>query len=750
MTKAIYLSSAAILALAVPAHAHAQAEEPGAQEAATPNTEDVAADASEGDGLEAIIVTAERRATNLQDVPIAATALSGDQLDDKAVERIADLQFAAPSLSVTDQGLTQSVNIRGIGIASGNPQVTNGVATYIDGVFQPPILTTSSFYDIAGVEVLRGPQGTLVGANSTGGALFINTRSPSLGGVEGYAEVGYGNYEQFAAEGAVNFPLADIVAIRAAGTFKRRDSFFDDIGPFDNQPDRLNEKAGRLGVLLAPGAFQATAKVEWVDKNTGGYAYRPIPTTDFAPVRSADIRTLTYNAPTRNYERAFLSSLELRYELDSGIVLRSVSGYTNKRINNLYDIDAAFTVPPSGASPNQTWDQFVRERQWSQEVNIISPTSGALNWIVGGYYQRNKIDVDIESRAGNPFVDPTDIELTQDKEIWGVFGQAGYHVTSGLELQLGLRYSHFKGVGGGGVTIGRGSPVFGPNGLFIDTSGTHTDGRLTGKAALNWTINDDHLVYAFAARGYKPGGNNSTLSQFDPETVWDYELGWKGAFFEDHLRTQVGAFYMDYKDFQFDARDIPSGQNAVANIGGATIKGIEFQAQAKFGGLGLDGGLAFVDSELDEAQLVNNRLLPPLPAFGPQCGLPGAPPPPACFDFGPFIRTAGGGPNLFSPKWSYNFGVEYELFVNDDISLTPRLNYAYVGPRWTNLFYNPQTDYLKGRGLLSAMVTLQAGDWTVEAWATNLTDKEYVTGQSFNNELYGAPREYGLRVGVEF
>lgn len=111
-----------------------------------------------------IIVTAQRREENLQDIPIAATALSGENLDAKAVQSIEDLQYAAPSVSITDQGLTQSVNIRGIGIASGSPAVANGVATYLDGVFQPPILTSSSFYDVASIEVLRGPQGTLVGS----------------------------------------------------------------------------------------------------------------------------------------------------------------------------------------------------------------------------------------------------------------------------------------------------------------------------------------------------------------------------------------------------------------------------------------------------------------------------------------------------------------------------------------------------------------------------------------------------------
>ena len=700
-----------------------------------------------------IIVTAQRREENLQDVPIAATALSGDQLNDKAVQRLSDLQFAAPSVSITDQGLTQSVNLRGIGIASGSPAVANGVAQYVDGVFQPPIITASSFYDIATIEVLRGPQGTLVGSNSTGGAIFINTRNPSTAGVEGYAEAHYGSYDAFGLQGAVNVPIADTLALRVAGNTRWRDSYYTDVGPFANEPDRLDEQAARIGLLWEPASFRAIAKVEWIDKETGGYAYRPIAGTAFANSRRADIRELTYNAPTLNDERAFHSSLELRYELDGGIVLRSVSGYLNKRIDNLYDSDGAMMASATNpaASFSQVSDQFVRERQWTQEFNVISPTDGDFNWILGGYFQKNKIDVIIENRSGDIVGDPVDILNFQDKQTLGVFAQGGYKLTPAVELQIGARYSHYKVDSTGSVTIGSEGPVFGPNGLVVaDLAGSHEDGRMTGKVALNWELNDDHTLYVFAARGYKPGGANNATSEFGPETVWDYELGWKGAFLDNHLRTQFGAFYMDYSDFQFDALEPQTGQTGVVNISNATIKGFELQAQAEIGGFGFDGGIAYVDSNLDPVTIVNQRALPPIGQLGPQCpaGVPSNPP--VCFDYSPFLTVGGGGPNLFSPEWSYNFGVQYEARLSDEVSLTPRINYAYVGSRWTNLLYNPALDHLAGRGLLSAQLSLRFDDWTLEAYGTNLADKEYVSGQSGNNEFYGAPREYGIRASARF
>tara|TARA_A100001391_G_scaffold1033_3_gene1417 strand:- start:5795 stop:8026 length:2232 start_codon:yes stop_codon:yes gene_type:complete len=700
-----------------------------------------------------IIVTAQRREENLQDIPIAATALSGDNLDAKAVQSIEDLQYAAPSVSITDQGLTQSVNIRGIGIASGSPAVANGVATYLDGVFQPPILTSSSFYDVASIEVLRGPQGTLVGSNSTGGAVFVNTVDPSTDRIKGYAKAHYGSYDAVGAEGAVNLPVSDTLAFRVAGLTRWRDSYYTDLGPFNNDPDSLDEQAVRLGAMWEPGALRVLGKVEWIDKNTGGYAYRPIAGTTFANARTDDIRELTYNAPTLNHERAINSSLELRYTLDSGIVLRSLTGYTNKRINNLYDSDGA--LAPSDTDPtvsfNQVQNQFVRERQVSQEINIISPTDSDFDWIVGGYFQKNKIDVIIQNRSGDIVGDPTDIENYQDKQTLGIFAQVGYQLTPALELQVGARYSHYKVEGSGSVTIGSEGPVFGPDGLVVaDLAGEHEDGRATGKVALNWTIDDDNLIYVFAARGYKPGGSNNATSEFGPETVWDYEIGWKGNLFDKHLRTQVGAFYMDYSDFQFDSLDTATGQTGVVNIANATIKGFEAQVQAVFGGFSFDGGIAYVDSELDALTMVNTRGLNNVGQLGPQCPAGTPSNPPICFDYAPFFAVAGGGPNLFSPEWSFNAGAQYEFLLSDAASLTPRINYAYVGSRWTNLFYDPQLDLLGSRGLLSAMVTLRYNDWAIEAYGTNLTDEEYVSGQSGNNEFYGAPREFGVRASVRF
>jgi iron complex outermembrane receptor protein len=699
--------------------------------------------------LNAIVVTAQRRDENLQDVPIAATVIAGDQLDSKAVDSVADLQFAAPSLSVTNAGETQSVNIRGIGIASNSPNISNGVATYIDGLFQPPIVTSIPFYDIGTIEVLRGPQGTLVGNNSTGGAIFVNSANPTVRGVEGYARVGVGNYDLYEAEGAFNLPLGETLAVRAAGAVRDRGSHYDDVGPFDNDAGKLDEIGGRIGVLWEPSAFRALIKLQWHEQDTGGYAYRPAPGTDFAPFAVGDIRTLNYDSETSKVERAFLASAELRYEFAGGLVLRSLSGYQYKR--NTYLADADATRAPPAAGGGLVTDYFAGEKQYNQEINLISPSDGDFDWILGGYYQHNDIVVDINNLA------PPGVVVTprNSKDIIGLFAQGNYQLNEQLEVQLGMRYSHFQASGTGTVVLGQGFPGFPPSGILLsDLSGEHEDSMVTGKAAINWTVADDHLIYAFAAKGYKPGGFNCLPSprcdqpEFDPESVLSYELGWKGSLADGRVNMQLAAFYNDFSNFQFDVIETATGTNGIRNVGSATIKGFEGQIQARFGGLRFDAGFGYLDSELSSLTFVNARLLPP-GQLGPQCA-PGVPSsPPTCFNYTPFIITTSGGVNLYSPKWTYNFGAEYEAELSDRVSLTPRINFGYVGSRFNYLAYGPG-DLLASRGLLSALVTLRIDDWRIEAYSTNLTDKDYVAGRSGDNEFYGAPREYGLRVGVTF
>ncbi len=703
-----------------------------------------AADEDEG-ALREIVVTAQRRAENLQDVNIAATSVSGEDLAGKAVVRQLDLQNIAPGLSIVKAGLTESVNIRGIGLASGSPQVSNGVASYLDGVFQPPIVSTGSFYDIASIEVLRGPQGTLVGSNSTGGAIFINTNKPKLGQIGGAINLEYGNYNHLGLNGALNLPLGETLAVRVAGLYTKRDSYYTDLGTYKNTPDSLDEQDVRGQILWKPGNFSAHYKAEFIHRKTGGYAYQPILTTGQSVNRTNIPYVLNYNTPTKNDEDAFINSLELKYETDGGLTIRALGAYQNKRIRNLYDSDAT-QVGTSGQS------QYVRERQTSGEINIISPTTGKFSYILGGYYQRNKINVRIFNFNSATNVQTQWIEPDTDKVTTGLFAQGNYKLTEQLELQAGLRYSHFKVDGAGGVYVGRGPDGLNLPGINVaPQTGHHADGRMSGKVALNWKPNEDNLIYVFAARGYKPGGINPPTppgAEFTPETVMDYEAGWKASFMDRHIKTQIGVYYNDYKNFQQQVLNPVSGRTGILNIAAAKVKGFEGQIQAKFGGFGFDGGIAYTDSSLGASTLVNTRNIPGFNANAalPQCT---ATLTTGCTDYTPFISNTTGGQLLFAPKWTWNMGAEYSVPLLGG-SLTPRLQLSHVGPQFTSLFYNPVTDRLAAHDLLSGQISFDRGPLHLEVYGTNLTKQFYVSGQNGNNEFYGSPQEYGIRLGYKF
>ncbi|MBT0668169.1 TonB-dependent receptor [Novosphingobium profundi] len=708
-------------------------------EAAEPDRK--AQDASETVSPNEIIVTGQKRAETMQDVPSAVSVLAGDSLAAAGVEEIADLQNSVPGLSVSAAGLTQAVNIRGIGLASGSPNAANGVATYFDGLFQPPIVSTNSFYDIGSVEVFRGPQGSFVGSNSTGGAIFITSKNPELGHYGGYFNLETGNYNRAGIDGAVNLPVSDTLALRAAGIYRNRDSYYAMEDPSLGQPGKLNEYAGRFGLAWDPSdAFSALLKAEIARKDTGGYTYRPILGTRYEAARSDDIYTLNYNSPTANTEKAEQYSARFDYTTGGGVNFRSISGYQNKRITNFYDVDGT-----NAASLTQS--QFVRERVYSQEFNVISPETGALRWIAGGYYQQNRILVDI---SNNPAAAVhVDVDIRNKKVTTGWFGQISYYPAPNLWFDLGARYSTYKVNGSGAVTLVRpGATVF-----LSDPGGHENDDQVTGKIAVNWEPTGDHLLYAFVAKGYKSGGYSSTTTTFAPEKVIDYELGWKGTLLNGALTTQLGAFYYDYSNFQLDALNPTNGSSTLINLANATVKGLEAQAQLALGGLRLNGTASYTDSSLSGTDFIDSRGVAyayPGASNVPGCSAGQTPSPTApytCINYEDFTLSTAGGPNLFSPKWTWNLSAEYTIAAGDELTITPRVNVSHVGSRYTYIAYDPVRDRLKAYELLGASVAFSLDRLTFEIWGTNLTKEKYSTGQTNNtSEFYGAPREYGVRL----
>jgi iron complex outermembrane receptor protein len=178
------------------------------------------------------------------------------------------------------------------------------------------------------------------------------------------------------------------------------------------------------------------------------------------------------------------------------------------------------------------------------------------------------------------------------------------------------------------------------------------------------------------------------------------------------------------------------------------VKGAEGQIQAKLGGFRVDGGFAYVDSRLGATSLVDTIALPS-GTLGPQCATGVASNPPTCFNYRPYIYANQGGPNLLSPKLTYNFGVDYKFDLPNEMSLVPRLNVSHVGSSYFYATYQPNV-FIAAHTTFSGLVTLRADNWSAELYGNNLTDKHYIVGTSFNNLFYSAPREFGVRVSREF
>ncbi len=711
-----------------------------------------AADTSPGDTLEEVVITAEKRSENMQTVPLAVSVLTADDLARKGVQDFRDLQNATPSLSVTEAGILTFMNIRGIGLTLQSPTVVSGVATYRDGLFSPsPIFMTENQFDLASVEVLRGPQGTFVGQNSTAGAVFLNSQNPALSAnASGYAGLHVGSYNEHGVTAAVNLPVSGTVAARIAINTESRDSYYTNIGSRAATPGSIDHKSVRLGLLWQPSeSFQLLWKTEANDARDGGYSFKPQPGGALGAVAPVDPFTLNFDrSDIHDNEGSVRSSVEARWKLQSGLTIKSLTGYQLGTQNFLTDTDA--TNLDLGYS-----FQRILDKVYSQELDVVSPDTGSFKWTVGGSYVRQDAHLDLHicadavPLAGSGNVCPhMDIWIltTNPKISTGAFAQGTLSLGRGLELQAGARFSHDSQSQEGALTLTPSPPL--PGAIPAD-SPHYDDNHVTGKVALNWTLNPHNFLYAFVANGFKSGGVNLPAGTFRAETVRTYEAGWKGTFADGHVRTQLGVFDMDYHYLQMNIVDPNSGTNAVGNADKSTVRGTEFQLQSRFGGLGADLNVAYLDSTTGGIRLIDVRSLPggSTSGLGPQC-VPGQTV--GCFDYEPYKRNLAGQPTPYSPKVTANLGLEYRIPAGNG-SLTPRLDVSHIAKQYSSLFAGP-LDTIPARTVGNVSLYWEKGNWLTTVSLRNVTDKTYVSGidDGSGNMWLGAPRTFQLSVRSQF
>jgi iron complex outermembrane receptor protein len=672
-----------------------------------------------------IVVTAERRSTDLQRTPIAASVLTGEDVANAGVTMVDQLQFISPSATVNNFGQGIDFNIRGIGKAEHNTQTTTGVITYRDGVATfPGYFTAEPYYDIARVEILRGPQGTFVGQNATGGAVFVTSKDPEInGGHTGYVQAYAANYSGFGAQGAINLPAGDTFAMRLAVNTDHRDSFYDIEGPAQGD-DGVETASARIGMLWEPSAnFSLLFKVDYSYLDLSGYPSDPVNSPN-------DLFDLTANGDMHALDRFGRAVLKMDYEFANGAILRSVSGYQQGRTEYSADLDGTNV----GTS---FFEDKVDETIFSQEINVISPDSGGVKWVLGAYYQEDEYEF---PQGTFNIISPMGLYTlwgTNPKTAWAAFGQVGFELGGGVELQLGARYSDSKTTNHIDV-LQFGLPI------SQEQSATYTD--TSGKAAINWEVNDHHFLYAFVATGHRPGGLNVPVglgppAPFDAEEVTNYELGWKAGWADGRLRTQFNVFYNDYENFQVIVGypTIPVFGFELNNPNPTEIYGFEAQVEAAFGAFSLDAGLGWMKSSLGEFYAVDPRV----PSFG-ACDPETGPESPSCFNL-------EGRDQTYAPDFTFNLGMQYVFAIGEGDSLTPRVNYGHVSEQWATLFQNEaRGDRVEKRDIVNAQLAWAHGDLVTTLFATNLTDQHYVGAINSGLRFAGAPRQFGIRVAKSF
>jgi len=551
----------------------------------------LAQQASQSPQIEEIIVTAQKRAQSLQEVPVAVSAFSGAALQDHHVSDVTDLNQLAPSLQVKtdDNAANPKIFIRGVGLNDFNPNTASAVGLYTDGVYiGSPLAQMAQFFDIDRLEVLRGPQGTLYGRNTTGGAINVITRKPTQQ-AQGDISVEAGRFDLVNVEAAFGGPIvSDVVAGRIAVNVIQDDGYSKNrlTGHSGNDTDRW---AARGSLSFTPSStFDALVQLRY-GKTSGGsiWAYNRslFPFTDEATGpdglcaagfyrsgqcgdiagysnTSSDLYRGDYHFEGKDEVETRGASATLTWDLGE-LQLVSVSGYDHADRDDREDTDAG---------PNDVITATYRAKQsvFSEELRLQSASSQAqAQWVAGLYYANDDLDTNsyldvlrvfrpLFATPDNPngFAPEFSVGVfgypyTQKTESWAAFGQLDYDFTEQLTGTVGLRYSQDSKDFSYASTA-----EFGEITIFtLDESKDFNS--VSGKLGLQYRFSDDANVYGSYSRGYKSGGffggqtvEPADLAPYDDEKVDAFEIGAKLQSPQRRMRSSFAAFYYDYQDLQ--------------------------------------------------------------------------------------------------------------------------------------------------------------------------------------------------------
>ena len=755
-------------------------------------------------GLEIIEVTAQKRSENAQDIPISLNVLNGDQLKEKSIEKIDDLQYHVPNLHMTETGISTQIYIRGIGTGN-NQGFEQSVGQYIDGVYYGrQQLLRMPFLDLERVEVLKGPQSIMFGKNSVAGALNLSSAKPTQ---DFDASIDIAYQPKFGAteiNGMISGGLSDTLSARLAVRDYQEDGYIENT--FRDRDETIrDEQAVRLSLLweandnlnfllkMEHDKFEGTGRQIEIIRDDVAVAGAPMPGATFGQILGALGHPGAITESEINYERQADDSEFSRNELDNitltanykmgDYTLTSVTGLVSYEFSEDCDCDYV-AAPVFNAYIDEQYDQF------SQEFRIVSPIGDSFDWIGGVFYQSSELNFDDNIKvpstsvlgllSGGALASLTGKgagrNYTLDTDMWSAFFQGNIHLSDDLTLTLGGRYTSEEKTGHREINVtdlSTGDISTNPmasilfNAVFSiqneqsplspdghNLTDTRDESSFTPLVNLQYKINDDVMAYVSATTGFKAGGfdaraNNTASWEFEEEEATAYEAGLKSSLLDNTLEVNLSVYRTNYDDLQISQFDGVLGFN-VGNAKETVVQGMEVDGRwlmmdSDNGALTMQYALAFLDHEFVDFKNGNcyNRQVPD--------GVIGAD--------GNQLCDYSGKSGQYTPDFTASVGFDYV----QDVSFMgfeyfrANVNFFHSSEQNVDVNLNPLYE-IDAYTKVNMRVSLESENWNVALFANNITDESvltYVGNTPLSGGTFGTDTFYGFvdrpaSVGVQF
>lgn len=741
--------------------------------------------------IEEIIVTAEKRNVDLQDIALSVSALNSGQLEQLNINNPVDLGDQIPGLNISKSESRRILSIRGVGNESPqNAGARPGVSFHIDGIFiANDQALRADLLDVERIEVVRGPQGTVFGQNATGGTINVVSKRPDFDDASGFADVTIGNYSAQNFRGGVNIPFSDNVAVRAAFSHREHDGYMKNLAIPGHDMDNQNSDTFR-GQLLwnVSDNFSAYFTYQHSEDSLNGPGQKSI--LDFS---STDPREASHDLLEQASLDTDIFSTVLTWENDA-VVVKGLFSYQEVDLFRHADMDrtdltANDPAPITPADPlvitqlgeapireaDNTLEQFYENV--TAELNISSAGESRFDWILGAFF----LDAEVNSittnfgdfgRDGNPLdlelPSPVvffnaDLDFVNDdirrRDSYSLFGQGVLHVSDTVRLTAGVRYTKDE-IDNDACSfqcrIGQADP----------RNDVNEDDETTGKLSIEFDVNENTMTYASLTAGYKPGGANSTFNDLVPalyeaETVNAIEFGYKGRLNEGRLQLNGSVFFYDYENFQFQANAAAPFSGGTANVPESEVFGAELEITSLLtDSLRLDWNIAYLNTEITSdtlvidsarAEDVSTQLLLANGGnvFDPAITVARA----------TAIQNVNGNELSKSPDFTTNIRLTHTAEVSGDGILTSFVSYTHRGEFFYRMFNNPN-DLIESYDLWTLSFRYDPGsdvNWFSEFTVYNVFDEDAINSRFTDNfgvaatsEEFLAPRLVQLRVGFSF